>query len=271
MQKRHQFMELDEGDSALRNRRFCKNNRPQSASFHNMSDASSELCAECGGRATTNRMQYTFTKTCATLPFESHVDLIDQLLCHLILSPRVPRDPAEFFAASSAASWVVGEPIAESIRCHPTIAGMALGDLCSALVYQAIPSPRPWDRDRIPPHSDDVYLSYPILSKWTGLLSRALIYKALGTAYTITDRETQRGWLAEVRRLWAFDRDGTLSPGLTQELADCTTEVAYKFASNGAYAAEWSTAGMPWLSLAEGISTPLGYPRWPQTFAWANL
>ena len=78
-------------------------------------------------------------------------------------------------------------------------------------------------------------------------------------------------WVAKVQRLYAFDRDGTLSPGLIQELADCTTEVAYKFASNGAYAAEWSPGRMPLMSLAKGVSTALGYPRWPQTFAWANL
>lgn len=236
-----------------------------------MSEISSELCEECGGRATTNRVEYTFTTTCTTLPFRNQVDLIDQLLSHLIMSPRVPRDPAEFFGAQSAESWIDGEAIATQIRRHPTIAGMALNDLCNALVSQAIPNPRPWDRDRIPPHADDVYFSYPMLSKWTGSLSRAFIYKSLGSAWTTCDDLTTRMWVAEIQRVIAFDQAGTHSAGLAQELTDCTLEVAYKFASNGAYAAEWSPGEFPWLSLATGISAPLGYQRWPQTFAWANI
>jgi hypothetical protein len=122
----------------------------------------------------------------------------------------------------------------------------------------------------MPPHADDVIAAYPLLSKWTGTLSRAYIYRALGSAYTYTDALTQQVWLAQVKRVNAFARDGTLHPGLSDDLINGLTEVAYKFASNGAYAAEWSPGRMPWMSLAKGITTPLGYPRWPQAFAWAN-
>lgn len=237
-----------------------------------MSEHASELCAECGGRATTNRMDYTFTTTCATLPFNSEMDLTSQLIRHLVTSPRVPRDTAEFFAASSPASWVDGEPIADAIRRHPLLAGRALRQMCSLLVMQAIPYDRPWADDRIPPRAQDVYLAYPMLSLRAGALSKAWIYSGLASAYTIVDSATW-AWVKETAdsRIAQFDRDGTLAPGLIQELADCLTEVAYKFASNGALGAEWPVGGMPSVIFATGIRTGVGFPRWPQTFAWANL
>lgn len=111
------------------------------ASVQSMSEFDSELCPECGGLATTNRMDWAslLTAPCSTLLFESTHDLIDQLIHHLVTSPRVPRDPAEFFAAKSLASWVDGEPIADSIRRHPSLASDALDQMCSYLVSEAIP------------------------------------------------------------------------------------------------------------------------------------
>jgi len=237
-----------------------------------VSELSSELCAECGGRATTNHLDYTFTTTCAALPFEGDKDLVDQLIQHLVISPRVPRDPAEFFAAPSHAQWVDGEPIADAIRRHPTLAGRALDWMCSQLVIHAIPFDRPWSRDRIPPYARDVYDSYPMLSLGTGELSRAWIYRSLSSAYTIVDEVTRaRFEVAPRERMLDFDRTGSLAPGLTQELADCTTEVAYKLASNGAFGAEWTMGRMATVLFAEGIPYGVGFPRWPNTFAWANL
>lgn len=244
------------------------------ASVQNMSEFDSELCPECGGLATTNRMDWAslLTAPCSALLFESAYDLIDQLIHHLVTSPRVPRDPAEFFAAKSLASWVDGEPIADSIRRHPSLASDALDQMCYHLVSQAIPWKRPWSRDPIPPNAVVVYQAYPMLSLGTGRLSQAWIYRSLARAYTIVE-QAERDLLNEVWwvRFRALKRDGALAPDLTQELADCTTEVAYKFASNGAYGAEWTMGRQPEVLFANEVPRGVGFPGWPHTFAWANL
>lgn len=228
------------------------------------------LCDACGGVGRTSRLDRSWMTGCASLPFTDHVAMADQLIRLMWSSDDVPHDPGEFFAADSLLSWVEHEAILDAVLRHPQLTAECVEWLGSLLSTYGIPFRRPWENDPIPPHARDVYESHPIFSFGGNTVSRAAIIQGLGSAYTIVPEHV---WKTMVHPVLNQVRDlETMPRGVEREFAEAAVELAYKFASNGAFSAVGFTDGylMPTILFAEGTGRGDGMGGWPRRYAWVN-